>query len=101
MKDNKLTQEEMQLANILRNEILKDSINVVKVSPKSDFSKIEYISTNKQPYISPIMTMDEDEILNFVENSEVEQLMMLQDIELERISEVLGIDANTLMEGKN
>ena len=69
MKRGKMTFEEVQIASLLRNELLKES--EVKASPKQkDLESFEYISTSKQPYISPIMTMSEDEILAFVEEFE-------------------------------
>ena len=96
MKRGKMTFDETQLASLLRNELLKDS--EVKVSPKQkDLKGFEYISTNKQPYISPIMTMSEDEILAFVEEFEVNELATLSVAELNRIGEVLGIEPKILL----
>lgn len=96
MKRGKMTFDDAQLASILRNELLKDS--EVKASPKQkDLKGFEYISTNKQPYISPIMTMSEDEILAFVEEFEVNELATLSVAELNRIGEVLGVEPKILL----
>lgn len=96
MKRGKMTFDETQLASLLRNELLKDS--EVKASPKQkDLKSFEYISTNKQPYISPIMTMSEDEILAFVEEFEVNELATLSVAELNRIGEVLGVEPKILL----
>ena len=98
MEKGKLTFDEAQLANMLRGEILKNSQNFVKQSSKqADVSKFEYISTQKQPYISPIMTMSEDEILNFVEEFDVKELATLSVAELNHIGEVLGVEPNILL----
>ncbi len=101
MKDEKLTLEESRLASILRNEILKSSENVVKIPEKTDLSKFELISENKKPYISPIFSMNEDEILAFVEEFEVSELATLSVAELNRIGEVLGVDPKILVEGED
>ena len=98
-KENSLLDESM-LANILRDEVLKNSQNFVKqTEEKTNLQNIEYISTQKQPYISPIMTMNEDEILNFVESFEVSELATLSVAELNRIGEVLGVPPEILTEG--
>lgn len=95
MKDDKFKIEEKQLADLLRNEVLNDSQTFSKAVPKSDFSGFEYVSAAK-PYISPIMTMNQDEILDYVESHEISELATLTDAELNRISEVLGIDPSIL-----
>lgn len=101
MEKQNFTFQDKQLADILRNEILKSSINEVQASPKTkDMSGFEMISKVEKPYISPIMSMSEDEILDFVEEFEVRELATLSDAELNRISEVLGVDANTLFEDR-
>ena len=98
MEKGKLTFDEAQLASMLRGEILKSSQSFVESSPKQkDLSGIEYISTQKQPYISPIMTMNEDEILAFVEEFDVNELATLSVAELNRIGEVLGVEPNILL----
>lgn len=87
--------DEAKLASMLRQEILNNSQNVVEASPQQkDLSGFEYISTQKQSYISPIMTMNEDEILAFVEEFDVNELATLSVAELNRIGEVLGVDPN-------
>ena len=95
MKRGKMTFDEMQVASFLRDELLKDS--EVKASPKQkELSGFEYISTQKQPYISPIMTMNEDEILAFVEEFDVNELATLTVAELNHIGEVLGVEPSIL-----
>ena len=90
--------DEAKLASMLRQEILNNSQSIVEASPKQqDLSGFEYISTQKQPYISPIMTMNEDEILAFVEEFEVAELATLSVAELNRIGEVLGVEPSILL----
>ncbi len=90
--------DEAKLASMLRQEILNNSQSIVEASPKQkDLSGFEYISTQKQPYISPIMTMNEDEILAFVEEFDVNELATLSVAELNRIGEVLGVEPNILL----
>lgn len=101
MDNKELSLQDKQLANILRNEILKNSVNEVKISKTSDLSNLEIISNNNKPYISPIMSMNEDEILAFVEEFEVNELATLSDAELNRITQVLGVDPKTLVEGED
>ena len=60
---------------------------------------MEYISSTKQEYISPIMTMSEDEILAFVEEFGVNELATLSVQELNHIGEVLGVEPNILTQG--
>ena len=97
MEKGKFTFSEAQLADMLRGEILKNSQSLVQPTKKvSDLSGFEYISTQKQPYISPIMTMSEDEILAFVENFDVNELATLSVAELNHIGEVLGVEPKIL-----
>lgn len=89
--------DEAKLAAMLRQEILENSQNFVKVPQKQkDLKNFEYISTQEQPYISPIMTMNEDEILAFVEKFEVSELATLSVAELNHIGKVLGVEPNIL-----
>ena len=84
--------------NIGFSEILENSQKVVKSSAKQKNLKgIEYVSIQQQPYISPIMTMNEDEILAFVEEFEVSELATLSVAELNRIGEVLGVEPRILL----
>ena len=93
-----MTFNEAELASILREEVLKNSQKVVKkVDKKEDLSSFEYISTQKQEYVSPLMTMNEDEILAFVEEFEVSELATLSVAELNRIGEVLGVEPSILL----
>ena len=90
--------DEAKLASLLRQEILDNSQNLVKVSPKQkDLKNVEYVSVQQQPYISPIMTMNEDEILAFVEEFEISELATLSVAELNRIGEVLGVEPKILL----
>ena len=93
-----MTINDKKLANLLRDEILKVSQDKVEISTsKFTFDTVEYISKQEQPYISPIMTMNEDEILAFVEEFEVEELATLSVAELNRIGEVLGVEPKILL----
>lgn len=90
--------DEAKLASLLRKEIMENAQSVVKApSTQKDLSKIEYVSVQQQPYISPIMTMNEDEILAFVEEFEVSELATLSVAELNRIGEVLGVEPSILL----
>lgn len=89
--------DEAKLASMLKQEILENSQSFVKASPEQkDFKNFEYISTQEQPYISPIMTMNEDEILAFVEEFEVSELATLTVAELNHIGKVLGVEPSIL-----
>lgn len=100
--DNNLTFDESRLANLLRNEILKDSQTFIKPKEvKPEFKNLEMISTVKpaeeeKPYVSPIFTMSEDEILAFVEEFDVGELATLSVAELNHIGEVLGVEPKIL-----
>ena len=98
MEHGKMVYDEAKLASLLRQEILDNSQNLVKVSPKQkDLKNVEYVSVQQQPYISPIMTMNEDEILAFVEEFEISELATLSVAELNRIGEVLGAEPKILL----
>jgi len=99
MDNRKLFEEEAKLANILRKEILKDSETVITPG-KRELIDFEYVSKQPQPYISPIMSMTQDEILDFVEEFEVEELATLTVAELNRIGEVLGVEPEILIKSK-
>lgn len=92
MDEKDLLQQEKELADKLRRELAKVSEPPVKA--KVDLSEIEIIS--EKPYVSPIMTMDEDDILAFVEEFDVSELATLSVAELNRIGEVLGVDPSIL-----
>ena len=100
MKEEKFTIDDAQLASFLRNEILKDSMTE---TPPIETGKLmesfEYISKPKKQ-TSPIFTMSEDEILDFVESFEVAELATLSVEELNHIGKVLGVDPNILIEGE-
>lgn len=97
MENRKITAEDAKIAQILRKEILRSSETIINPS-KIEYSDFEYISKKEQPYISPIMTMNEDEILAFVEEFEVEELATLSVAELNRIGEVLGVEPEILIQ---
>ena len=98
MEKEKLMFDEAKLANMLREEILNNSQSVVEVPKKRrDAIKFEYISTQKQPYISPILTMNEDQVLEFVEKLEVTQLAKLSVAELNYIGGMLGVEPSILL----
>ena len=99
MENRNLFEQEAQLADILRKEILKSSETVITPG-KREIIDFEYISKQPQSYISPIMSMDQDEILDFVEDFEVEQLATLTVSELNRIGEVLGVEPEILIKRK-
>ena len=98
MENGKKVFDEAKLASFLRKEILENSQQTVKAPEKQkDFKNIEYVSVQQQPYISPLMTMNEDEILAFVEEFEVSELATLSVAELNRIGEVLGVEPRILL----
>ena len=104
MGKEKFLFDEAATANLLRNEILKTSQNLVQAAPKEeiDFSQFELISKQEEKeeeYVSPIFSMSEDEILCFVEQFEVNELATLSDEELKHIGSVLGVDPKILVEG--
>ena len=93
--------EETYVANILRNELFKISEQLPSVKQKRDLSDLEMISNAEKTYVSPIFSMDEDEILAFVENFEVNELATLSTAELNHIGKVLGVDPKILIEGED
>jgi len=99
MEKRHLFEQEAQLANLLRKEILKSSETIITPG-KRELIDFEYVSKQPQPYISPIMTMTQDEILDFVEEFEVEELATLSVAELNRIGEVLGVEPEILIQQK-
>ena len=99
MENRNLFEQEAQLADILRKEILKSSETIITPG-KRELIDFEYISKQPQPYISPIMSMSQDEILDFVEDFEVEELATLTVAELNRIGEVLGVEPEILVKKK-
>ncbi len=97
MKNQNFVLDEQRIANILRNEILQDTQSKIKNLPKEkDLSNFECISTVKEEYVSPIMKMNEDQILDFVEAFDVSQLATLSVAELNYIGEVLGVEPKIL-----
>lgn len=101
VKDDNLTFEEAKLAKLLREEILKSSQDYVEPKKTNNLSELELISTHEikeQEYVSPIFSMNEDEILAFVEEFEVGELATLSNEELNHIGKVLGVDPKMLVE---
>ncbi len=99
MKHQDLTFNEAQLASVLRNELFKTSEQLPSKQNKKDLSELEMISTAEKPYVSPIFSMNEDEILAFVEEFDVNELATLSVAELNHIGKVLGVDPKILVEG--
>ena len=98
MANGKKVFDEAQVASLLRKEILDNSKNLVKAPKKQkSLNDLEYVSIQQQPYVSPIMTMNEDEILAFVEEFEISELATLSVAELNRIGEVLGVEPSILL----
>ena len=98
MRDEIFIFEEAELASLLRNEIIKDTQTLVQATPKEDFSGFEYISKAK-PFMSPIMTMDRDELINYIEKNDMSEFEKLSSVELNHIGEVLGICPELFQEG--
>ena len=98
MNRESLTFQESQLARMLKNEILADTQSVAKTTEEKQeqFSNIEYVSKATKPYVSPIFTMSEDELLAFVEEFDVNELATLSVAELNHIGEVMGVEPNIL-----
>ena len=95
MKRQKLEFNETALANSLRQELCKVSVP----EKRNDLSEFEMISTQDKAYVSPIFSMNEDEILAFVEEFDVKELATLSVAELNHIGKVLGVDPQILVEG--
>ena len=95
MKHQKLEFNETALANSLRQELFKVSVP----EKRNDLSEFEMISTQDKAYVSPIFSMNEDEILAFVEEFDVKELATLSVAELNHIGKVLGVDPQILVEG--
>ena len=92
-------ENDINIANILRNELFRTSQQLPEHKHKTDFSDLEMISSVNKPYVSPIFSMSEDEILAFVENFEVNELATLSVAELNHIGKALGVDPKILIEG--
>ena len=101
MKKEKLVFNEESLANSLREELFKVSTKEAKQITHNDLSKMEIISAPDKSYVSPIFSMSEDEILNFVEEFDVRELATLSVAELNHIGLVLGVDPKILVEGED
>ena len=90
MKPENFIFEEAELSGLLKNEILKDVQETIEVQPKSDLSSFEYISKAKINK-TPIMGMDVEELLQYIESHEVAELEKLSNAELNYMGKVLGI----------
>ena len=95
MKKQKLAFNEAGIANSLRQELFK----VSTPEKRNNLSEFEMISTQDKAYVSPIFSMNEDEILAFVEEFDVKELATLSVAELNHIGKVLGVDPQILVEG--
>lgn len=87
-----------KIAKELRDELLK-GLETTPSPSIADFNQIEYISTAKHPFASPIFTMDLDEALRFVECSDIEKLAALSVQELNRLGEILGVEPSIFTQG--
>lgn len=93
MKDKKFLFKERQLESGLTHSFLTVSERLTrKNGTQKDLSNLEMISETEKPYVSPIFTMSEEEIIAFVEEFDVRELATLSVAELNRIGEVLGVD---------
>ena len=103
MNKEKFLFDETKLANIVRDEVIKNSQNLVgNFFITKSMDELEMISENKkEEFVSPIFTMSEDEILNFVEEFDVNELATLSVAELNHIGKVLGVDPTILVEGED
>lgn len=99
MENKKLTIEESRMAKVLREEVLGQG--TIQKPLKKDLKNLELISTTTKPYVSPIFTMSEDEILAFVEEFDIRELATLSVAELNHIGQVLGIEPEILVEGED
>jgi len=99
MKKQEFKLNEEILASSLREELLK--VSQPKKEEKHDLSQMELISAPEKGYISPIFSMNEDEILAFVEEFDVKELATLSVAELNHIGKVLGVDPKILVEGED
>ena len=100
MKNKELTFSEAGIANSLREELFKVTQAEVSQPAGNELSQMELISAPDKGYISPIFSMNEDEILAFVEEFEVKELATLSVAELNHIGKVLGVDPKILVEGE-
>ncbi|MBR1616939.1 hypothetical protein IJ670_02195 [bacterium] len=100
MGKKKLIFREENLNNFLKKEMYSSADEIAKSKAKiKDVNDLEIISGNNNSYISPIFSMNEDEILAFVEEFQVNELATLSVAELNHIGKVLGVDPKILTEG--
>lgn len=97
MKNEKAALEDKTLSNIIQNEFL----NLTRRSREEkieDFRSLEFISKSqpKEEEISPILRMNEDQVLDFVETFDTSMLSKLTVKELNYIGEVLGVEPEIL-----
>jgi len=96
MKNEKAALEDKTLSNIIQNEFL----NLTRRSQEEkieDIKNLEFISKSRaEEEISPILKMNEDQVLNFVETFDVSMLSKLTVKELNYIGEVLGVEPEIL-----
>ena len=100
-REEKLTFREDDLNKLLRDEMFANVEDISKIASQvRDIREFEMISETEKPYVSPIFSMNEDEILAFVEEFDVNELKTLSVAELNHIGKVLGVDPMILAEGE-
>ena len=100
-REEKLTFREEDLNKLLRDEMFANVEDISKIASQvHDIREFEMISETEKPYVSPIFSMNEDEILAFVEEFDVNELKTLSVAELNHIGKVLGVDPMILAEGE-
>ena len=101
MKRHDFKINEKVLADALRDELFSVSHADNKKTTKNVLPEMETISSSEKSYVSPIFSMNEDEILAFVEEFNVGELATLSTAELNHIGKVLGVDPKILVEGED
>lgn len=86
MENKKSAYGKKQIEKMLQKGILKISENSGTELNSDNF---EMISKNQTQYTSPIFTMNEDELLAFVEEFNVEELATLSNAELRHLEQIL------------
>ena len=97
MENKHLTAKKNAVSSNLRDEVLKNAQNFSEEASISN-ANFEMISDTKTNYVSPIFSMNEDEILASVEEFDIKELATLSAAELNHIGEVLGVDPKILVD---
>lgn len=99
MERNNFTFDTKKVSDFLRNELFEMSKQDLKNAPSEvqpkNLQEIEFIS-KKDEEISPILKMNEDQVLAFVEAFDVSMLSTLSVQELNYIGEKLGVEPKIL-----